>query len=312
MRNVSALGLVLSAVLAACAASQNGDECQIGADCPSGACQGGICVDTDGPTSTSSTGGTGQGGGTSSAGGGPTSGPGGGGSFCANHDFVVEQSELTLQPGLSEQLVAAQGVTFSTAGSEQVDGTRIWDFTGDLPGDHGLVVSTLDVTGTWYADSFLGATYAARLADGEELIGVFEATTDALVLRGVVSPDDGLTKTELVYDPPVTILDFPLSEGKTWNASSTVTGIAQGVAVYYTEDYAFEVDARGQALTPYGDFDVLRVHSELVRTVGALVTTVQTHSFVAECFGSVATVVSQDYETDAEFTDAAEVRRLAP
>ena len=82
--------------------------------------------------------------------------------------------------------------------------------------------------------------------------------------------------------------------------------------MFYTEDYAFEVDAKGHALTPYGEFEVLRVHSELVRTIGALVTTVQTHSFVAECFGSVATVVSEDYELDKEFTDAAEVRRLAP
>lgn len=302
----------LFVLLAACAASSNGDECQIGADCPSGACQNGTCVDTDGPTSTSASAGGGLGGTTGSGGAGATSGPGGGGSFCANHDFVVEQGELTLEPGLSAQLLAAQGVVFSTAGSEQVDGTRIWDFTAALPGDHGLVVSTIDLAGTWYESSFLGATYAARLSDAEELLGVFEATTDALVLRGVVSPSDGITRTELVYDPPVTVLDFPVSEGKTWNSATTITGLAQGVAVFYTEDYAFEVDARGQALTPYGEIEVLRVHSELVRTIGALVTTVQSHSFVAECFGSVATVVSEDQEFEKEFTDAAEVRRLAP
>ncbi|MEQ9322300.1 MAG: hypothetical protein RIF41_24250, partial [Polyangiaceae bacterium] len=173
------------------------------------------------------------------------------------------------------------------------------DFTAALPGDHGLVVSTIDLAGTWYESSFLGATYAARLSDAEEL-------------RGVVSPSDGITRTELVYDPPVTVLDFPVSEGKTWNSATTITGLAQGVAVFYTEDYAFEVDARGQALTPYGEIEVLRVHSELVRTIGALVTTVQSHSFVAECFGSVATVVSEDQEFEKEFTDAAEVRRLAP
>lgn len=311
MRQLSVLGLIVA--LSACAASGNGEECQIGADCPSGACRGGLCVDDEGASSSSATGGGGAGGTTSSSGGaGATSGPGGGGSFCANHDFVVEQTELTLEPGLSAQLLAAQGVTFSTMGSEQVDGTRIWDFTGALPGDHGLVVSTIDIAGTWYADSYPGATYAARLADAEELLGVFEATTDALVLRGVVSPEDGFDKTELVYDPPVTVLDFPISEGKSWNSSSTITGFAQGVAVFYTEDYAFEVDAKGQAITPYGELEVLRVHSELVRTIGALVTTVQSHAFVAECFGSVATVVSEDHEFDKEFTEAAEVRRLAP
>jgi hypothetical protein len=237
---------------------------------------------------------------------------GGGGSFCANHDFVIEQDELTLEAGFNEQLLAAQDVSFATAGDAQSDGSRIWDFTATLAGDHAVQLSTMALTGSWYADLFPSASYAVRLADGAELLGVFEVVTDALLLVGVVSPSDGPTRTELSYDPPITVLDFPLSEGKTWNASSTVSGLAQGIAVFYSEDYTFDVDARGQARTPFGDFEVLRVHSELVRTVGVLPTTIQSHSFVAECFGSVAAVVSQDNELGTEFSDAREVRRLTP
>jgi hypothetical protein len=36
------------------------------------------------------------------------------------------------------------------------------------------------------------------------------------------------------------------------------------------------------------------------------------HAFVTECYGTVATVNSQDNETTVDFTDAAEVRRIAP
>jgi hypothetical protein len=41
-------------------------------------------------------------------------------------------------------------------------------------------------------------------------------------------------------------------------------------------------------------------------------TSTRQYVFVTECFGSVATVVSQPNETEIEFEDAAEVRRLSP
>ena len=59
-------------------------------------------------------------------------------------------------------------------------------------------------------------------------------------------------------------------------------------------------------------FEVLRVRTELERTVGLLTTTVRTFAFVSECFGTVATVTSEDDEDQVEFSRAAEVRRLAP
>jgi hypothetical protein len=46
--------------------------------------------------------------------------------------------------------------------------------------------------------------------------------------------------------------------------------------------------------------------------VGALVTTPHSFAFVAECFGTVASVTSQSYEPLDDFTNAAEVTRLAP
>ena len=51
---------------------------------------------------------------------------------------------------------------------------------------------------------------------------------------------------------------------------------------------------------------------DLTRTVGALITTRRTFGFVSECYGTVATIVSKDYEAGAEFTTAAELWRLTP
>jgi hypothetical protein len=39
---------------------------------------------------------------------------------------------------------------------------------------------------------------------------------------------------------------------------------------------------------------------------------VRSFLFVAECFGTVATITSQDNETNEQFDQASEVRRLAP
>jgi len=43
-----------------------------------------------------------------------------------------------------------------------------------------------------------------------------------------------------------------------------------------------------------------------------VITVTRSDAFVAECFGPVATVTSQTDEQNDEFTNVAEVRRLAP
>ena len=58
-----------------------------------------------------------------------------------------------------------------------------------------------------FAPKFSGATYALKLQEGSDLLGVFETSPGALLLRGVVSPnDDAFTKTELTNTPAVSTL----------------------------------------------------------------------------------------------------------
>ncbi len=258
-----------------------------------------------------STGGSGAGGEGAAGGEGGTAGSGASGVCSPNEDGTITRDEVPLEPGLDAKFRIATNVTFSTAGTMDA-GDTTWDLSTTLAGDHATLIETLPLPGTWFADVFPGASYAARLTDTETLLGVFEITEDALLLRGIVSPEGGVTRTELTYEPPVEVLSFPLVQGKTWSTDANITGVTSGVFSVYTETYDSVVDKRGTIITPFSTFDGFRVRVDLTRTVGALVTTQKTFAFVTECFGNVATINSELNETSAEFTQVSEIRRLTP
>jgi hypothetical protein len=246
---------------------------------------------------------------------GPTPGDAGGDGApltCSpDDDGIITRAEMPLKAGLHATFRVATDVVVDTAGTPQGNG-RLWDLTAALTGDHALLSETQPLTGTWFASKFSGATYAARLSDGTDLLGVFEVTTDALLLRGVVSPADGLYRTELTYDPAVKVLAFPLQAGATFSTTSVVSGLASGVWSAYSEKYESQVDAEGELKTPFSSFHVLRVRTLMTRTVAMIPTVSRSFAFVTDCFGTVATVRSSDNETAVEFTQAAEVWRLSP
>ncbi len=315
--------VALGIVLAGCGDSTDGRVCSVNADCASMLCLAdGTCapIGTDSGTSDSATmedGAMPDGGDADSAADSatPTDGSMGDSSIpgcSANHDGVITRDEVPLMAGLRANFRTANDVTVSTAGDNIGGGRRRWDLSGDLDGDHAVLVETLDPSGYWFAGDFPEASYVSRLNDTDDLLGVFQITPSELALLGVASPDDSLTATNVSHDPPVTTLAFPLSAGATWDTSATVSGTNLGLIAAWTEDYTSEVDAEGELITPFGTFEVLRVKVVLERTVGLLVTTVRTFLFVSECFGTVAAITSQDNERRAEFTTAAEVRRLAP
>lgn len=240
--------------------------------------------------------------------------PDGPSSACApNNDGMIAASELPLVAGRMARFRIATGVTFDTAGQPAGGGMRRWDLTGALAGDADVPVELVPPTGAWWQPVFPTASYAVTLAAGSDLMGVFAVDASNVKLLGVVSPQAGSFRTELEYDPPATLLAVPFGAGSTWMSTSTVSGLAQGVITAYTEKYASRVDQVGTMKTPYGEFPVVRIATDLTRTSGlATLSTSRTFAWAAECFGSVANVTSQQFETAAEFTDAAEVRRLIP
>jgi hypothetical protein len=226
---------------------------------------------------------------------------------------MISLSELPLIPGRSGTFRIATNATWNTAGQANTDGSRNWDLSSQLANDADQVIAFQSPTGAWWASDFAAATYAAPLASTSTLLGVFSADASGVTLLGVVSPDSGSTQTELSYDPPATILTLPFGANATWSSTSVVSGTAQGVPGAYTENYNSTVDHVGTMTTPYGSFPVLRVATDLTQTAGlTTLNTKRSFAWIAECFGTVATVQSQNFGSGAEFSDDAEVSRLAP
>jgi len=226
-----------------------------------------------------------------------------------NRDGLIARAEVPLYPGLSATFRVATNADVDTRGTGD-SRDRYWNLSTAIDGDRDLEMSLRDPSGQWFAELFPTATYFTELSVDSDLLGVFEVQDDSLLLLGVVSPEDGLYRTELNYEPAVEVLHFPLVADGTWSTTAEVSGVATGVPSVYTETYESTVDDGGTLDTPYGNFAVQRVHTELTRTVGVAVVTRQTYTFVSECYGPIASMISLDYETDADFATAAEVRRL--
>jgi hypothetical protein len=244
-----------------------------------------------------------------------------------NGDGVVSAAEVPLRAGYTAMFRVTTEVSSFTTEPDCAGDTCVWDLV-EIDGvtvDEETTTDPLD--GAWYADepAFAEATYASRLGEldlsflffdicNQVQYGVFQVTDDAVLLLGIVSQREG-DGTLLVYDPPLPTLRFPLEEGASWRVETTATGPLCNSWVDYEIDWTFEasVDARGELVTPFGTFDdVLRVNSRLERHlgVGVLPTEVRTHTFVAECFTTVASIVSEEGVAGAEFDQIAEVRRL--
>lgn len=289
--------LLCSIGVAACGGSSS-DTCALDSDCASGFCKAdGTCgpAPVDAPQQSDA----------------PIDGTN---ALCnPNHDGMITLAELPFMAGRMGTFRVTVDATWSTAGESNSNGSRTWDLSGQLAGDADRVMTLGAPTAQWWSPTYPTATYATELSIESDLRGVFQVTGAESTLLAVVSPSGGATRTELDYDPPAKILALPLTAGATWTSTSTVSGYAQGAVVAYTEKYESRVDQVGTMKTPYGEFPVLRVATDLTRTSGiATILTKRTFSWVAECFGPVATASSQDFATGSEFADNAEIRRLAP
>jgi hypothetical protein len=318
----SAVLVGLVAALSPACADTPTRECRVGADCASGICaddgqcvRGSTPVEADGGADVDASPSTD--GSTSDAPAGDSALPG----CVPNKDGTITREEVPITAGLHATYKIGKNENVSTAGTTGAGGKRVWDFSAVLNSDTSVIVETQSLKGKWYESKYAGATYASTLSTSSDLLGVFETSPGALLLRGVVSPTQpsASSGTQLTYTPSVSVLAFPLKVGATWTTNATASGTFKGVDLAFaptTESYVSKVDAAGELKTPLGTFDVLRVGIVLTRKVtsfGVTTTTiVRSFAFVTECYGTVATVTSTDNETTEEFTNAAEIRRLSP
>lgn len=336
-----ALGLLCSlGLISGCVGGT--PECLSGAECPSGECQAnGTCVTaatssggatassgssggssgltnssgSSGVSSSSSSGGT-----SSSSSSGVSSGNGssssgfidGGPNLCA-FTGTVTSAQYPVGPNLSATYEVSDDAGFDSTGVAQDDGGFLWDMSGHFGDDHAILVQTEPMSSEWFGSNYPTASYAVTLSDSSTDLGVFGTGANAISLLGVGSASGGGGDTELSYSPAVAVLTFPFQLSSTWSTNSTVSGTLEGVPDYtYSEDYTSTVDKSGTVIVPSGTpFPVLRVRTDLTRTVGLAVLTQRTFAFVTPCFGTVATLVSQYDQIQTEFSNPSELQRLA-
>jgi hypothetical protein len=219
-------------------------------------------------------------------------------------------------PNLAATYQISDDAGFDSTGVPQGDGGFLWDMSGTFGDDHAIVVQTEPLAAEWFGSNYPGASYAVTLSDSSTDLGIFGTGANAITLLGVASASGGGGDTELTYSPAVSVLSFPFQIGSTWSTNSTVSGTFDGVPDYtYSEDYTSQVDKSGTVIIPSGTpFPVLRVRTDLTRTLGLVVLTQRTYAFVTPCFGTVATLVSQlggPLAGPTEFSNPSELERLA-
>lgn len=227
-----------------------------------------------------------------------------------NHDGQVVHGEVPIAPGLTVPFQVAENVAVDLK-PKTVEGKPTWDLAS-LPGDAKLAVATLDPAKQWFAKHYPDATYAVQLTKGSPLLGVFRLSAASLDLLGVASPQDGLFATRVSYDPPVPMLQFPLTATSAWATKTTVSGLLDGVLSAWTETVELTAMGQGHLLAPLGAFPVIAVRGRVEKKLGLLATTYRSYAFVAECYGVVGKVDSKANESQPEFTQAAEARRIGP
>lgn len=205
--------------------------------------------------------------------------------------------------------------TVDVAGSVDAAGKRVWDFGASYADDTVATFSAKAINDRWYASSFPNGQFALAADPSGAIEGIYAHSDTSLSLLGLASrdaaPPEG--KTLLVYSAPVQLYRFPLKPGDSWVAVGQVqNGMVRGLPYAGRDTYEQSADSGGQLILEDLTFQqALRVRTKLTvePAVGQSVVRRQI-SWIFECFGEVARATAQDNETNADFTTAAELRRL--
>jgi hypothetical protein len=235
-----------------------------------------------------------------------------------NLDGVITSSELQAAIGAVETyLVSPSGKTepVDLDGALDSSGQRVWNWSTSLATDQSFVLTPKALGSQWYASSFPSGQFVLPYDAADTVEAVYIHDDQAIRLLGIASTQENPAagKTLLVYGTPVVLYQFPLQVGASWMSSGTSTkATLRGLPYAGTDTYATQVDASGVMELPDFTFtQVLRVRTLVtIAPVAGETTTQRQVSFLFECFGEVARATSQLNEPNADFTTAAEIRRL--
>ncbi len=235
-----------------------------------------------------------------------------------NLDGKIEAKELQAAFGIPLSYLFSppgKGRTVDLAGKPDAQGHLTWDFAIDYADDQVVHTQATAIKGKWYAASFPDSAFVVPSDAAARVEGVYVYDTSGYHLLGLASfienPTEG--KTLYVYDSPVDIFRFPIAPGQSYTSVGNVkNAMVRGLPYAGRDAYLVNVDGAGTIALPSITFSqALRVRTTLTATptAGMAQTTRQT-SFLFECFGEVARATGQPNETQDNFTNAAEVRRL--
>jgi hypothetical protein len=229
-----------------------------------------------------------------------------------NNDGVIDVAELKFLPNLSASYLVNPPGTLVDVDLEGaiVGGVREWDFSSTAGN-----VATVDVEPVdklWFASRFPSATFALGSDVKAETLQVFRIEQDRLLLLGIASRKPDVTL--MIYDTPILSLRFPLREGDSFDAKSTVTnGKLNGLPIATEDTYSVKIDAAGTVRLPFVKLQrSLRLRIVVTsKAVGGVSATVRQAQWFHECYGEVVRAVSQRDEAKDGFTKSVELRRLS-
>jgi len=171
------------------------------------------------------------------------------------------------------------------------------------------------LAGHWYAGSFPGGQFSVPFDAAGTLHAVYALDATGLRLLGVASAEENpaLGRTLWSYSTPVIVYPLPLEPGMQWQSVGQVrNGLVHGIPYASNDLYVGSDDLVGRLQLP--DLSFAQAHRvgtavTFVPLVGLPMSRRQV-SFLFECFGEVARATSRDNETQEDFTQATEVRRL--
>jgi hypothetical protein len=234
-----------------------------------------------------------------------------------NLDGKIDFNELQPAIGVTANFLISPALktrTVDQIGVVGPDGTRVWNFTADLPDDQLFQNRASPLSGKWYESRFPGLEnpFVLPVDAGGNNEGVYTHDRTALTLHGLASKVEA-TNTILPYDRPVQLYRFPLAVGSNYLATADVkNGSFQGLPYAGRDTYEVNVEAAGEViLSDLSVKQALKVQTKVTVAPAAGITTVTRQTnFLFECIGEVVRLVSVAGESDPNFTNAAEVRRL--
>jgi hypothetical protein len=237
---------------------------------------------------------------------GPDAGEGGDVFACLpDLDGVLTREEMPTVLGNPVSFLIANDVQVNLGGEE-------WQLRGQLPGEIKQELVALPLAGYWFESDFPGDSIVVALDSSRQSFGILQDRDAAISLIGIAS--SLADHTLLHYQDPIDLYRFPLQVGKSWTASSAVTGTFEAVPYNGSDTYEVSVDGAGIASLPHLRFSAaMRVRTQVTSDSGAagVVVVRQQTSLVSECFGEIARALSNDDETNRDFTTARELWRFS-